>query len=757
MPTKAPVYPRPVPQIPIEEVPVLPGEVVYVDDEDGFSGDGKDHVARRRRIENAINACLRGEPVFIVSAGLKGPFGEGWKNPWAKARRKEVTIPETAVAKQGRTGKPREVPETSRKTEPAVIDEDEIETMQKAGAKRKRKNRADAVIMKDSMRRRSGPFHAKDIPNLNGTTTSGHGQKLLSNDRRIEDWLRTNNALSSPKSFSQHDTPSPTQSYSGPLLKKPRIQTPKEVQATSSIHQVSPPRDRPTSKCAVHSNHDVEPSQNSYHVPTSMSKLGETVSKGNGGSGNGIVEDLSKRAQRTREQTLAQQSRASPIAMLPISKPLQQSDYEVTEQKQQIFAPANDSSRAEFAILKSKRRSIHTAPASSHMSPFEYKRTASDKNSIRSSVRQNATADLHEEPMAVRCDGNEQVVDEQEAAAKPKDEDVSVGSLPQPPPLVEPESVETYETAQALPSGPPLLTAETSRVTAASHLPSAQHPSMQALLPSTSTLSEPAKPLEIVHDEPVLKRDPTPETHQNPTVLAPSDLATADATAVTAGINSEPVQITPRVPEMEINTQQMLAAITPFGFSTVKKVPTKGPAGSSPTTATKVRKSAGAKRTSFAADGSSGSSQGSIKSAMKTTKTTPVQVGEASASVAAYGKLSSDMRTLDEGLDRRGKHSLNSPQPLGASKNNSSSIRKGILKSAAATPTDLFASRRGTPSTMHQDAQHGVPNAGAQALDESDMFDLDAAIDDLGSFLGTWDAEKEASSLTTGGTGLRRR
>lgn len=43
--------------------------------------------AQRQRIEKLAEAYLQGAPLFILSASLKGPFDQGWVNPWKKKRK----------------------------------------------------------------------------------------------------------------------------------------------------------------------------------------------------------------------------------------------------------------------------------------------------------------------------------------------------------------------------------------------------------------------------------------------------------------------------------------------------------------------------------------------------------------------------------------------------------------------------------------------------------------------------------------------
>ncbi|KAJ5913867.1 hypothetical protein N7504_002750 [Penicillium tannophilum] len=75
-----------------------PYELLGSDDE----LDDPARAAKRQRIEKLAEAYLRGRPLFIASAALRGPFDEGWKNPWKK-KRKVITKSNTklSVAESG--------------------------------------------------------------------------------------------------------------------------------------------------------------------------------------------------------------------------------------------------------------------------------------------------------------------------------------------------------------------------------------------------------------------------------------------------------------------------------------------------------------------------------------------------------------------------------------------------------------------------------------------------------------------------------
>jgi len=57
-------------------------------------------TAKRRRIEAIASRYLRGRPPLIITAALRGPFDNGWKNPWTKpiVEKRSVSGKNNAVA-----------------------------------------------------------------------------------------------------------------------------------------------------------------------------------------------------------------------------------------------------------------------------------------------------------------------------------------------------------------------------------------------------------------------------------------------------------------------------------------------------------------------------------------------------------------------------------------------------------------------------------------------------------------------------------
>lgn len=57
-------------------------------------------AAKRQRIERIAESHQRGNPVFILSASLRGPFEDGWKNPWKKTRKSREQV---TTAREGKS------------------------------------------------------------------------------------------------------------------------------------------------------------------------------------------------------------------------------------------------------------------------------------------------------------------------------------------------------------------------------------------------------------------------------------------------------------------------------------------------------------------------------------------------------------------------------------------------------------------------------------------------------------------------------
>ncbi|RAH81175.1 hypothetical protein BO86DRAFT_363290 [Aspergillus japonicus CBS 114.51] len=76
--------------------------------------DSTERLARRRRIEKLAEAYLQGSPLFLLSASLRGPFDNGWVNPWRKDRRRHDGLESNEDENQKRPV----IPETNPRKRP---------------------------------------------------------------------------------------------------------------------------------------------------------------------------------------------------------------------------------------------------------------------------------------------------------------------------------------------------------------------------------------------------------------------------------------------------------------------------------------------------------------------------------------------------------------------------------------------------------------------------------------------------------------
>ena len=139
---------RPTSQLALETYSSPPNDDV---DSDGVLGsddelDEDARFARRQRIEKLAEAYLQGTPLFILSASLKGPFDQGWVNPWRKRRKPErshnAVEDSTGPVVQETDPRPRnqfqESPEGSRHASPSVPLSDAPNGASRMSSKRRR-------------------------------------------------------------------------------------------------------------------------------------------------------------------------------------------------------------------------------------------------------------------------------------------------------------------------------------------------------------------------------------------------------------------------------------------------------------------------------------------------------------------------------------------------------------------------------------------------------------------------------------------
>lgn len=79
-------FKRPTTTVDCEPLPLASEDVLYPGSDKDESIEEQE--ARRRRIELQAQHYLQGRELFILSAHLRGPFADGWINPWARKRKR---------------------------------------------------------------------------------------------------------------------------------------------------------------------------------------------------------------------------------------------------------------------------------------------------------------------------------------------------------------------------------------------------------------------------------------------------------------------------------------------------------------------------------------------------------------------------------------------------------------------------------------------------------------------------------------------
>ena len=650
---KVPEYPRYVPTIDVDDIPLCEDTIVYEHWADDAESEAEERARKRqKRRQEAAEIYLRGGEVRILTAGLKGPF-EGWRNPWGRKRQRrdlklEAEVPETTV----RNTRPA-LPQAARlylekgsQQDPIDLEHDEV------------------VLVASALKGQPlNPFTAKD----RGDPLPVAGL-APSSTKRVEDWLKTSDVYARrPRS---HAGSSPT------------------------------PVARPSTQ------ERISPRSRSSPIPA-----------------------------EPEPRTVAEEQ--------PPPRPEAADDAPPSRPGSSSSVPTHESpQRAEAAILEHKRKSLHVIPPSTNLPAFEYRRPR--RNQTKVSVNQQS------------ADG-------------PISEDVRKGDTATNE-LPPPQSARTQSrpTGQLRPkddstSMPPLST-ETSKASTVQNLPSAQvAPAPNRARPISNNQST----NDLLQELPSTTRS---DVHQEGATEPKADAATAandvDAGHVQRESGKQPpegyITVTDaaiadvlgnETPVRELETQEMIAAIKPFDFSTIKKPKTGFRGLQSPVTATKAHPAKSSKRASFAGEHAlSDDSQMSIKAGMKVKKVTATANGE---KVAPRVPLFEE-RTISAGavLEDMNGDFLNESLPsisamFGGKK---ASAPKGILKSSNAVSSAPALSGNAASTSLRQEAQipSGQPRQKATEIDlvnEDDSFDLDAAIDDLGSYLGTWDAEQEATKM----------
>ncbi|KAK0512041.1 hypothetical protein JMJ35_005169 [Cladonia borealis] len=74
-----------------EPLETRPEDILYPGSDQEYDYDDDKRAKKKLRVEILGRQYLEGRPLFIQSAGLRGPFEDGWVNPWAREKRKRGT------------------------------------------------------------------------------------------------------------------------------------------------------------------------------------------------------------------------------------------------------------------------------------------------------------------------------------------------------------------------------------------------------------------------------------------------------------------------------------------------------------------------------------------------------------------------------------------------------------------------------------------------------------------------------------------
>ncbi|ERF68294.1 hypothetical protein EPUS_02750 [Endocarpon pusillum Z07020] len=802
-PSNHPIYPRPVSPLHYEPLYTRPEDVLWEQDSAGDRSDNDEVVraAKRRRIEKLGEAYLRGDGLLILSAGIRGPLGDGWINPWKKRKRRKGV--------SGRAGsdvqRKAEVPETVQRADVGRDDEQAKAVLHTKKPKIEvaihtveQKRSIPAVQELEDARHLHGqhdPFAANaNIPKSKKTPEEPHPESWLKKDRfdvRSPRDIYAEDAqlqLSSPSSRSKPPCPSertasPKAEYDAPQPPILPLPDASDGRAETMIKLLRRRNDPPKSPISHRAQHIADARMDKQPQPTSCEAERPAPPEPTEPSTNSDTQE------RVENKTV-EQTTTNPDESNGQKPPL----------------PPAQASSVERNTLQTQNSLAQELSASVFLS-------AIDEPDVRTSP-----------PLISSNDNDPALSKQQEREQGPID-------------------------AHRMP--PPTLSTVTSNTTVVSVLPSAQaEPRAHAPPPNESLLSTGDKLSEKTHDHLHCDENISFQFSTQAAIVAAhcqlqNELTTPQSPndQLAAAITSNPSTTKAKsksgitlfsafnkpgktpLADGSPNTQKMLNAVTPFDLhTTIKKgFPSIPPADAeSPTLAnckavTKGTRRKVRKKASFAPDAAStagsnsGSSQGSIKASLKVCKHAAemhslnstkkaenrgvaASAGSTGPEVSEFGKLGLDMETSVE-------DQVDEPEPaLPATTGGGEEEEKEGEEEEVTAVVDSFSLSKHTSTNQtwckttttsesagaKQDAQmagpagmailpHHVPlqqsdtsisNArdrasgigGALEEDGNEnenenegegqkTFDLSAAMDEVGSFLQSWDTEREVRQI----------
>lgn len=709
MKPEPPPYPRPVPSIDFDEDPILPGTIVYTNDNET---NDNERAAKRRRIEANANAYLRGEGLFILSASLRGPFNAGWKNPWAPKSKKR------------KAGAEEEPPPNKRAR---ILPND-----------RKRVPIPNAPTTFDRIR--------QSVPSEeNPFARTIRSSEPPSNDEKVESWLRRNSALPQD-SFVVPTSPTPKKKASVPGSNKTSkpAWTPTKQRITVNSQDIKAPLHQVPSRVADSFDTIVRPGQQ----PAATHHKLQTAP------------NVPERAQASR-QNHKHISAHCPVGVNDTGEKPVRAEQAILNLKRKSEEPSHKQADALMSSECSRHAIEDHGPSKAELTTVV--QSASVPVKQLAPVAQDSTA-----LKIISKDAPEPETSKQQtiiSEVKLKELDTSINEqLQSNQHDNDNEMLKVSEPPAANGTSVPIYSTAVSELQSIKLPPSAQHkPELQT---STSNISSGA----LLPDVPV--------DHKKIATLTtvPSDLSEQ---AGDSALASAAVQDKQTSKDVQVQILAQGASGEEENQALEKTSPRHGPPGPvheevfapqqlthlpvcepdarmaqtsldasvvrTPISVQKVKSSKRTKKTSFAAETSFTSSHGSIKSVLKVQKSDVVEKAQKHTPPALSFSKSIDMDTSLEQGEVSSKH--NSPAETWKRPKSILKTRSTHSSPAAARASAMLSERHREGSsfsrTSNRDIQPGGQN-GILPHQQAEEFDLEGAMDDLGSFLSTWDAEKES-------------
>lgn len=190
-------------------------DIIVPDSDSEHDPDRRD--AKRRRIESKGRQYKAGQPVFILSASLKGPFDQGWVNPWAKNRQGA-----TAVARECRA-EPESVIQQSPYGSPADNrwKEKERRVDHVAGASAEKNSRSGGQPSPTEIKQRKRSLgldrheatrrsSEADYIVLPGRSTAGSTTQIKESRRQKSSWMKVTKGCFNSPSYPRPKSSSPS-------------------------------------------------------------------------------------------------------------------------------------------------------------------------------------------------------------------------------------------------------------------------------------------------------------------------------------------------------------------------------------------------------------------------------------------------------------------------------------------------------------------------------------------------------------------